>query len=74
MIEMAKNEVFGNFLEFDASDLFDITHFDRNKQCARFGHRITHVQSFKNKKNPNDPNSQKLRFWPFSSVWCIRSI
>ena len=61
MIQIAKNEVFGHFLEFGASDRLDIAYCDRTKWSLRSGLCITHNGSFKNHKNAflNDPNSQK---------------
>ena len=34
-----------------------------------------HEESFKDRKNAflNDPKAQKLGFWPFFGVWCVRS-
>ena len=73
MIQIAKNEVFGHFLEFGASDWLDIAYYDRLNWCAWFGHHITLAGSFKNHKNAilNDPNSQKRGFRSFSWVWSI---
>ena len=64
MIQIAKNEVFGHFIEFGPSDWLCIAYFDRTKWCAWVGHPITHAGSFKNRKNAflNDPNSQKKMF------------
>ena len=61
MIQIAKKQVFGHFLEFGASDRLDIAYFDRIKRSARFDYRVPHVGSFKNQKNAflDDPNSRK---------------
>ena len=48
MIQIAKNEVFGPFLEFGAPEQLDIANFDRTKWCEGFGHGIFHGGSFKN--------------------------
>ena len=73
MIQRAKNEVFGHFLEFGASDRLQIAYSDYTKWCWQVGCRNAHAGSFKNHKNAflNDPNTQKWGFWPFSWVWCI---
>ena len=70
MIQIAKNEVSGRFLDFGASDWLDIAYYDRTKWSARFGHSIC---PFLNLKNAflNDPDNQKRCFWPFSRLWCI---
>ena len=64
MIQIAKNQVFGHFLEFGALDWLDIAYFDRTNWCAWASHGIAHAGSFKNQKNAflNDTNSQKMRF------------
>ena len=61
MIQIAKNEVFSHFLDFNSSDWLDIAYFDLTKWFARFGHRISHAGSFKNQKNAflNDQITQK---------------
>ena len=61
MIQTAKNEIFGHFLEFGLLDLLDITYFDSSNV---FQHSTTlqdHEGSFKCHKNAflNDPKSQK---------------
>ncbi len=50
MIQIAKNEVFGRFLEFGTLDQLDIAYFDRTKLCLRFGHPISPAGPFKNHK------------------------
>ena len=61
MIRIAKNEVFGRFLEFGTLDRLDIAYFDRTKLCSRFGNCNSHAGLFKNRKNAflDDQNSQK---------------
>ena len=68
MIQKAKKEGFGHFLEFGPSDQLDIAYFDNTKWCKQFGHDIAHDGSFKNQKNAflNDPKTQKRGFWPIS--------
>ena len=61
MIQIAKNDVFGHFLEFGMRYQLDIAYLDSTKWFAWVGDLITHTGSFKNHKNAflNDPNSQK---------------
>jgi hypothetical protein len=68
MIQIAKTEVFGHFLQFEAWDCVDIAYFHRTEWWALVGRRVTHCGSFKNHKNAflNDPNSQKRGFRPFA--------
>ena len=75
MIQIAKNEVFGHFLELGASDRLQIAYYDYTKWSWQVGCHIAHAGSFKNHKNAflNDPNSQKWGFWPFSWVSFIGS-
>ena len=73
MIQRAKIEVFGHFLEFGLLDRLDIAYFDSTKYSEQFGYNIAHAGSFKNHKNAflNDPKSQNRGFWPFSGVWSV---
>ena len=73
MIQIAKNEVFGHFLEFGSWYQLDISYLNSTKWCVWVGDPVTHTGSFKNLKNAflNDPNSQKRGFWSSSWVWCI---
>ena len=75
MIQIAKNEVFGYFLELGASDRLQIAYDDYTKWSWQVGCHIAHAGSFKNHKNAflNDPNSQKWGFRPFSWVLFIGS-
>ena len=61
MIQVAKNEVIGHFLEFGTLGLLDIAYFDRATWCSRFANCNSHAGSFKNQKNAflDDQNSQK---------------
>ena len=64
MIQIAKNEVFGHFLELGASDQLQIAYSDYTKWCWQVGCRNAHAGSFKNLKNAflDDQKSQKLGF------------
>ena len=75
MIQNAKIEVFGHFLEFGRSDVLHIAYFDCTKWSLQLGYNIAHAGSFKNHKNAflNDPKSQNRGFWPFSGVWSVVS-
>ena len=57
MLQIAKNEVFGHFLEFGLSAQLDIAQSDRNECSETF---CAHAGSFKNVENLilNDPMSQ----------------
>ena len=46
MIQTAKNEAFGHFLEFGAFDLLDIAYSNRTKWFACIGQCISHAWSF----------------------------
>ena len=46
MIQTAKNEVFGHFLELGALDLLDIAYSNRTKWFACIGQCISHAWSF----------------------------
>ena len=61
MIQTAKNEVFGHFLELGVSDRLQIAYYDYTKWSWQVGCHIAHAGSFKIHKNAilNDPNSQK---------------
>ena len=58
MIQIAKNEVFGDFLDFGLSGQLDIAQSDREECSKTFG---AHAGSFKKVRNSflNDPMSQK---------------
>ena len=67
MIQRAKIEVFGYFLEFGWSDVLHTGYFDCTKWSLQLGYNIAHAGSFKNHENAflNDPKSQKVGFWLF---------
>ena len=69
VIQIAKNKVFGHFLELGASDRLQIAHYDSSKWSWQVGSHISHAGSFKNHRNAflNDPRSQKRGFGPFFS-------
>ena len=76
MIQRAKKVFFGHFLEFGASDWFQIAYFDYTKWYWHVGCHIAHAGSFKNQKNAflDDPKCQKrvkfsLPNWP--TYWQI---
>ena len=73
MIQIAKNEVFGHFLELGASDRLQIAYYDCTKWSWQVASHIPLAGSFKNHKNAflNDPKVQKWSFRPDSWVWCI---
>ena len=75
MIQIAKNKVFGHFLEFGASDRLQIAYFDNTKWFWQFGCHMAHAGVFKYHKNPclNDPKRQKWGVWPFSGVRSVGS-
>ena len=64
MIQMAKNEDFGHFLEFRPSDWLDIAYLDSTKQLDN---NVSHARSFKNQKNAflNDPKMDFSHFHEF---------
>ena len=64
MIQIAKNEVFGHFLELGASDRLQIAYDDYTKWSWQVGCHIAHAGSFKNHKNSflDDPKCQKRVF------------
>ena len=64
MIQRAKIEVFGHFLEFGRSDVLHTAYFDCTKWSLQLGYNIAHAGSFKNHKNAflNDPKCQKRGF------------
>ena len=70
MIQRAKNEVFGHFLEFGRSDVLHTGYFDCTKWFLQLGYNIAYAGSFKIRENVflNDPKSQNRGFWPFSGV------
>ena len=43
MIQIAKNEVWGHFLEFGISSRLDTAYLDSTKWCQQFGNDITHI-------------------------------
>ena len=47
MIQRAKNEVFGHFLELGASDRLQIAYYDCTKWSWQVGSHIAHAGSFK---------------------------
>ena len=64
MIQSAKKEVFGHYLEFGLSDRLDIGYCDSTK-CFQCSATLPgHEGSFKDHKNAflNDPKSQKKTF------------
>ena len=61
MIQSAKNEVFGDYLEFGLVDWLDIAYYDNSKWPQHFGIEIVHAGSFKNHKNIFW-NAPKMRF------------
>ena len=65
MIQIAKNKVFGHFLELGASDRLQIAYHDCTKWSWQVGSHIAHAGSFKNHRNAflNDPKSQKWVFF-----------
>ena len=75
MIQKAKNEVFGHFLEFGLLDRTDTAYFDSTKCFQPSAMLPGHEGSFKDHKNAflNDPNSQKRGFWPLSGVGLVGS-
>ena len=75
MIQRAKIEVLGPFLEFGLLDPLDIAYCDSAK-CFQLSAMLPgHEGSFKDRKNAflNDPKAQKRGFWPFSGVWSVGS-
>ena len=70
MIQIAKNQDFGHFLQFGVLDWLDIAYSDRTKYCTSFGHHLARAESFKN-TILNDPKSQKWGFGPFYGVWSV---
>ena len=64
MIQRAKIEVFGYFLEFGWSDVLHTAFFDCAKWSLQLVINIAHAGSFKNHKNSfmNDPKCQKRGF------------
>ena len=64
MIQMAKTEDFGHFLEFRPSDWLDIAYLDSTIQSEQLGNDVTHPGSFKNQKNAflNDPKMDFSHF------------
>ena len=67
MIQTAKNQVFGHFLEFHSSDRLEIAYFHFAKQSLQLGGHIARAGSFKNHKNAflDDPMSKKFVFGHF---------
>ena len=47
MIQIAKNEVFGHFLELGASDWLQIAYYDYTKWSWQVGYHIAHAGSYK---------------------------
>ena len=74
MIQKAKNEVFGHFLEFGLLDRLDIAYcdsFTNFRQCYQV--KLDHSEIKKN-AFMNDPKSQKGGFWPFSGVQSVYQV
>ena len=73
MIQRAKIEVFGHFLEFGWSDVLHTAYFDCTKWSFQLGINIAHAGSFNNHKSVflNDPKIQNRGLRPFSGVWSV---
>ena len=75
MIQIAKNEFFGHFLELGASDRLQIAYSDYTKWSWHMGCHIAQAGSFKNHKMPfwMIENAKKRIFWSFSGVRFVGS-
>ena len=73
MIQRAKKEVFGHFLEFGLLDWLDIAYCDSTK-CFPPVANVT--RSWKIIQKPQkcnfDPMSRKRSLWPFPGLWSLR--
>ena len=69
MIQIAKNEVLGHFLEFAASEWLDIAHFDRTYWSGWFGHGITHAGVKLESMNKSQEHNLSLQ--RLSSEWIM---
>ena len=71
MIQRAKKEVFGYFMDFGLLERLYIANCDTIKGFSHFATLPGYGGSFKHLKNVflNDPRGQKCDFWPFSGLW-----
>ena len=67
MIQIAKNKLFGHFLDFGQSDRLEIAYYNRYKQCAGLANSNTHHSKIikKSKSFLDDLNSKKIRLGHF---------
>ena len=70
MIQRAKKDVFGHFMDFGLLERLYIAYCDTIKGFLHFETLPGHEGSFKNRKNAllNDPKCKKRVFWSFPGV------
>ena len=76
MIQSAKKEVFGHFLEFGLLDRVNIAYCDSTNNVFQLSAILPGLEGSFKKHNIaflNDPESRKRGFWSFSGVWSVRS-
>ena len=47
MIQVAKNELFGYFVDIGLSDWLEVAYYDKTKYCAGLAYHISCITSFK---------------------------